>query len=284
MSYLDHIHACNRWDPSQFVPFRVDGERVGLIRRDFLPCLKDCPQVLAWSEMGVDWVHPATGLEERSLILHQVLEGLHARGLIGHIHGERYPVAGQDRLRPRLLIDRSAATYFGIRAYGQHLNGFVRDGEGYKLWVARRAANRRVFPNHLDHLAAGGLPWGLDLTANIRKECREEAGIPESLSRQAIPVGAISYCVNGKHGLKPDVMYCYDLEVPADFQPVNTDGEVASFELWPIERVMETVRTTVEFKLNCNLVIIDFCIRHGLIGPDEPDYLALVRGLRSPLP
>ena len=284
MSFLDHIQACNRWDPRQFVPFRVDGEQVGQIRRDFLPCLRDWPRVLAWSETGVDWAHPATGLEERTAIFHELLEELHARGLIGHIHGERYPVAARDRLRPRLLIDRSAATYFGVRAYGQHLNGFIRDGEGYSLWVARRAANRRVFPNHLDHLAAGGLPWGLSLTENIRKECQEEAGIPESLSSQAVPVGAISYCVDGKHGLKPDVMYCYDLEVPADFQPVNTDGEVASFELWPIARVMETIRTTDEFKLNCNLVIIDFCIRHGLIGPEEPDYLALVQGLRSPLP
>ena len=284
MSYLDHIQACNRWNPAQFVPFRVDGERVGLIRRDFLPHLQEWPQVFAWSETGVEWVHPATDLEDRSRILHDLLEALHGRGLIGHLHGERYPVAGADRLRPRLLIDRSAAPYFGIRAYGQHLNGFVRDGKGYKLWVARRAANRRVFPDHLDHLAAGGLPWGLDLTANIRKECHEEAGIPETLSSRAIPVGAITYCVDGRHGLKPDVMYCYDLEVPADFQPVNTDGEVASFELWPIERVMDTVRTTAEFKLNCNLVIIDFCIRHGFIGPDEPDYLDLVRGLRSPLP
>ena len=284
MSYLDHIQACNRWDPHQFVPFRVDGEQVGLIRRDFLPSLKDWPQILTWSETGVAWAHPATGLEERTAILHEFLEELYAKGLIGHIHGERYPVAAQDRLRPRLLIDRSAATYFGVRAYGQHLNGFVRAGDGYQLWVARRAADRRVFPNHLDHLAAGGLPWGLGLAENIRKECREEAGIPESLSSRAVPVGAISYCVDGKHGLKPDVMYCYDLEVPADFQPVNTDGEVASFELWPIERVLATIRTTNEFKLNCNLVIIDFCIRHGLIGPDEPDYLALVQGLRSPLP
>jgi hypothetical protein len=79
-------------------------------------------------------------------------------------------------------------------------------------------------------------------------------------------------------------MYCYDLEVPEDFQPVNTDGEVAGFELQPVEQVMATVRETDEFKLNCNLVIIDFLIRHGLIGPEEPDYLDLIQGLRSPLP
>lgn len=284
MSFLDHIRACNRWDPSRFLPFRVDGEQVGLIRRDFHAHLRQWPEVLGWSEEGLTWVHPATDLEERSRRLHAILEELHDQGLIGHIHGERYPVAARNRLEPRLLIDRSAAPYFGVRAYGQHLNGFVRTAAGLKLWVARRAANRRVFPNHLDHLAAGGLPWGLGLTENLRKECREEAGIPEAISARAIPVGAISYCAEGKGGLKPDVMYCYDLEVPADFLPVNTDGEVAGFELWPIAEVMARVRDTDDFKLNCNLVIIDFLIRHGLIGPDEPDYLALVQGLRSPLP
>ena len=284
MSYLDHIRACNRWDPSQFVPFQVEGEQVGLIRRDFVPHLRGYPGVLmAWEE-GVDWVHAATELEERSRLLHELLLDLHAQGIIGHIHGERYPVAANIRLQPRLLIDRSAAPYFGVRAYGQHLNGFVRSRDGLKLWVARRAANRRVFPDHLDNLAAGGLPWGLGLTENIRKECQEEAGMPESLSSRAVPVGAVTYCVEGQHGLKRDVMYCYDLELPADFQPVNTDGEVAGFELQPIEEGMARVRDTNDFKINCNLVIIDFLIRHGLIGPDEPDYLDLIQGLRSPLP
>ena len=284
MSYLDHIRACNRWDPSQFVPFRVEGEQVGLIRRDFVPHLRGYPGVLRVREEGVAWVHAATDLEERSGRLHELPLDLHDQGIIGHIHGERYPVAAKTRLQPRLLIDRSAAPYFGVRAYGQHLNGFVRSREGLKLWVARRAADRRVFPNHLDNLAAGGLPWGLGLTENIRKECQEEAGMPESLSSQAVAVGAVTYCVEGQHGLKPDVMYCYDLELPADFRPVNTDGEVAGFELQPMAAVMARVRDTDDFKINCNLVIIDFLIRHGLIGPDEPDYLDLIQGLRSPLP
>jgi len=57
-------------------------------------------------------------------------------------------------------------------------------------------------------------------------------------------------------------------------------GEIESFALWPIERVARTVAETREFKDNCNLVIIDFLIRHGLIQPDDPDYVALVSGLR----
>src|SRR3546814_1475727 len=79
-------------------------------------------------------------------------------------------------------------------------------------------------------------------------------------------------------GVKPDQQFCYDLELPEDFTPVPRDGEIEYFELWPIARVAETVRDTFEFKFNCNLVIIDFLMRHGLLDPDtEPDYAALDR-------
>ena len=82
-------------------------------------------------------------------------------------------------------------------------------------------------------------------------------------------------------GLKPDVQFCYDLELPADFTPHNTDGEIAEFMLWPMAKVAAIVRDTKEFKFNCNLVIIDFLVRHGLIAPEHPDYLEIVAGLRK---
>jgi len=69
--------------------------------------------------------------------------------------------------------------------------------------------------------------------------------------------------------------------LPAGFQPVNTDGEVAEFRLLPAAEVLEIVETTDDFKFNCNLVIIDFCIRHGVLPPEHPDYEAILRGLRS---
>jgi hypothetical protein len=115
---------------------------------------------------------------------------------------------------------------------------------------------------------------------NLLKECKEEAAIPEALARRAVAVGAITYCMEAEDGLKPDVQFCYDLELPGDFTPHNTDGEIAEFMLWPIARVAEIVRDTREFKFNCNLVIIDFLMRHGLIAPEHPDYLEIGQGLR----
>ena len=42
------------------------------------------------------------------------------------------------------------------------------------------------------------------------------------------------------------------------------DGEVEDFFLWPIERVVETVRETDRFKFNVNLVLIDLFRRNGV--------------------
>lgn len=284
MSFLAHIHRCNRWEPSDFIPFRLDDNRVGSIRRAFAEHLERWPHLFQIASDGVTWVSVLSGFEDRNRALGDVLAELAADGIVEYLHGERYPVTHGDRTQARMLIDRACAPYFGVRAFGQHMNGFVRDGEGLKMWVARRAADRRTYPRYLDHLAAGGLPWGMTLADNLRKECREEANIPAALADRARPVGAVTYCRDSKRGLKPDVMYCYDLELPPDFEPRCTDGEVETFSLWPVERVMETVRESDEFKLNCNLVIIDFLIRHGYISPDAPDYLPIVQGLRAPLP
>ena len=81
--------------------------------------------------------------------------------------------------------------------------------------------------------------------------------------------------------LKPDVIFVYDLELPADFEPRNTDGEIDEFYLWSLAEAMEATRETRDFKYNCALVNIDFFIRHGALNPEtDPDYLEIVKGLR----
>jgi hypothetical protein len=61
---------------------------------------------------------------------------------------------------------------------------------------------------------------------------------------------------------------------------VNADGEIEEFFLWPIERVMRELSGAANFKFNVAFVIIDFLIRHGFVGPEDPSYLDLVRRLR----
>lgn len=69
-------------------------------------------------------------------------------------------------------------------------------------------------------------PFGISCIDNVVKECGEEASIPEELARQARPVGLVSYMYMMEQGLKPDVLFCYDLKLPADFVPKPLDGEV----------------------------------------------------------
>ena len=279
MSLLDRIHACNRWNPKDFVPFGVDGARLGHCRRSFAAALASAGTDFVQRDDALQWVSAPADFTARTQALAAICADLVASGLISHLHGEQYPLTAGRREDACCLIDRACAPYFGARAFGQHLNGYVRRPDGLHLWIGRRAANRRVAPNQLDNMVAGGLPWGIALPDNLRKECWEEAQIPATLADRARPVGSISYCRDSEHGLKPDLIYCYDLELPADFVPRCSDGEVAAFYLWPLEQVIRTVSDTTAFKLNCNLVIIDFLLRHGLITPAHPDYSAITAGL-----
>ena len=275
MAYMDHIKSCNTHDLSKFVPFLTqEGMRIGWVRKDRLDLLKLYPNVLKVMADKVILLSPS-GMEE-------LTRDLHRKEIIQHWRDEPF-VASERFADPTLFhIERCAVPFFGVRAYGVHINGYVQTDAGLKMWIAKRAEDRVICPGMLDNMVAGGQPAGLSLKENIIKECLEEANIPEKLVLQTKPVGAISYMMETDGGIKPDVMFCYDLKVPDDFIPENTDGEVESFELMPVEQVAEIVRERSEFKFNCNLVIIDFLIRHGIINPDtEPDYEDIVRGLRS---
>ena len=279
--YLRHVQDCNTWNPRHFYDFRIEGQRVGRLKQPMQEALKQWPELFHVTEQEAILVEEIRGFDRRSEVLGQVTAKLVEDGVISHRHGEPYPVTATVRDQAYATIDRAAAPYFGVRAYGQHMNGFVRDGQGIKLWVARRSADRRNYPDRLDNLVAGGLPQNLGLQENLLKECWEEASIPPDLARRAIPVGALTYCRETSVGLKPDTLYCYDLELPMDFTPVNSDGEVAEFYLMPVQEVAEIVRASDEFKLNCNLVIIDFLMRHGILAPEHPEYLELAQGLHE---
>jgi hypothetical protein len=77
------------------------------------------------------------------------------------------------------------------------------------------------------------------------------------------------------------VQFCFDLELPEDFTPRNTDGEVDDFSLMPIEQVAEIVQSTRDFKPNCALVVTHFLLRHGLLPPEHPDYVEIAQRLTS---
>ena len=283
MSFVDRLKACSAFDPAAYLPFSVDGQSVGLVRPEFSACLAEFSDVFLVAPHKVRLAPDLVGADTRTRAVEEVLRQLSARHAIRGWRGEPYSVATAPEQPALFLMERAAIPKFGIWASGVHVNGFVREGDELFMWIGRRSPDKHTAPNKLDQIVAGGRPADLTIRETVLKEGEEEANIDRALALRALPVGAITYCTERREGLRRDVLYVFDLELPRDFVPVNHDGEIAEFHLWPIRRVLETVRDTDEFKFNCALVVIDFLIRHGLIAPDEqPDYLTLVRGLRRP--
>ncbi|MGI4941043.1 MAG: NUDIX domain-containing protein [Janthinobacterium lividum] len=165
-------------------------------------------------------------------------------------------------------IDRAALPVLGLRAHNAHLNGLVRRRDGLHLWVATRAAHKELGPGKLDHLVAGGIPFGLTARETLVKECAEEAGLPPALAARAVPVPSLAYATERPEGLRRETLHCFDLDVPEAFHPVPVDGEVAGFALWPMLRVMEALRETEDFLYDVALAVIDLALRTGHV-PDK---------------
>ena len=283
MSYLDRIRAANDHDLRDYLPFCVDGTRFGCVKTDFAETLTRWPEVFRIDERRVS-LAPALDsgdvpVDERTLAVGEVLQSLRDEGVVDGWRDELYPVNRNWSERPALLIERAAVPWLGVRGYGVHMNGYVRGSDGLHMWIARRSLTKPTGPGKLDQMVAGGQPADIGLHDNMVKECAEEAGIPADIARNVRAAGAISYAFGTSIGFRPDLIFNFDLELPADFSPVNTDGEVEEFYLWPMERVMETVRESDAFKFNCALVIIDFLVRHGYVAADDPDYSDIVEGL-----
>jgi isopentenyldiphosphate isomerase len=280
MSLLERIEACRRWNRSRYRPFQVAGQKVGWVTHDFARRLKDFPKAFRVSDVAVEMAPGLGDFAQRSAAMAEVLAGLSADGTVSGWRNEPYPVGTDFYAPPLLQMERAAVPLFGVRAYGVHINGFTGDGAALKLWVAKRSKTKQTAPGKLDHLVAGGQPLGLSLMDNVVKECGEEAGMTPALARTARPAGFVSYVTERVEGLRNDICFVYDVALPADFRPVNEDGEIEEFYLWPIDQVRERLSESDDFKFNVALVNIDFLVRRGYLSPDEPGYVAIVEGLR----
>ena len=281
MSFADHIRACNNYDPNCALPLLAGEQRVGWLRPDNAAALARFDRVFA-VEPGRVRLLASGDADAVSAAVDEVVEALVAENRLPKWRNETFDVMERWGDPPLFRLDRGAVPFFGVRAYGVHLKAWRQTADGLALWIGRRAPDKQVAPDKLDNLVAGGIGNGHNAAATLVKEAEEEAGIAADLIARAIPVGAVTYLMETRLGLRDDVLFCYDLEVPADFAPHNHDGELVEFRLMPVAAVLDRIRTTDDFKFNVNLVILDFAVRHGLLRPDDPEYLDLAAGLHRP--
>jgi hypothetical protein len=281
MSLLDRIRHCQRPAAARFRRFVVAGSPVGWVAPSLADRLRGFTSVFAVDDDNVRVADDLDGFESRSRAVGGAILRLREEGWFPGWRDEAFAVATSFHARPLLQIERGAARAFGVRCYCVQLNGIV-DRDGLRqTWIARRALSKPVGPGKLDQIVGGGQPVGISLRDNLIKECAEEASIPASLAAQARPVGAVAYFRQEGDISDDEVLFNYDLQLPPDFTPVNTDGEVAGFELWPLAHLKATLADTDDFLFDVALSLIDFLVRHGVIRPDDPDYIEIAEGLWS---
>ena len=282
---LRWVQRCHNYQLNQFRPFYVAGYKVGWILPEDLPLFEQSPALFAVESERVELLGEPSSPKERSAHLDVVLRQWRDQGYINGWRDEHYLISDGEGT-PLFSVERSATALLGVLNLGVHLNGFVRRTDGIWLWMARRARNRPRYPGKLDQMVAGGMTAYQSPQQVMKRECQEEAGVPMTLAETLKSVGLVTLCHhNSKGQLRREIIYTYDLELPETFQPCNQDGEVEEFQLMPIAEVMRLVAETDDIKINCNLVVLDFLVRHSILHADQACYAELVEGLRhSPTP
>ncbi len=283
MSFIERLNACNHFNRQSVLPFLIDHQQVGWIKKTHLSFLMNKTKFFQLDTDSVQLTDFLNDYEKRTQAITEVVSDLRQEGVVSDWRSELYPVAPFYGQQPLLALERSVAPFFGIKTYGTHLNGYYEKDNQIWVWIAQRASHLKFAPNKLDNLAAGGLSLGLSPQENMFKEAIEEAQISTDLLSNMRSVGAVSYLMDTPRGITPDTMFVYDLKLPADFNPTTDGSEVSSFMTFSLSELTTLIDDTDHFKYNSALVIIDFLIRHGGISADHPEYLMTINALRRPL-
>ncbi|HEV7264850.1 MAG TPA: DUF4743 domain-containing protein [Falsiroseomonas sp.] len=260
-----HVEACNNIaSPSHLLAFRMGGQQVGWVGADLARALAFFPRDIHFDRDGVALAGKLRGEAARTAALERIVASLAGRGHFT-LRGEAFDVRATPGGPVLARMDRGALPPFGVISQGVHVNGFVRQPDGLHLWCGWRSRHKPVAPGQMDNIVAGGIPAGLTPEECLVKEAAEEASLPAELAARAVPAGRVSYVMANEEGLRRDVLHCYDLELPAGFVPRPSDDEVERFELRPVAEVLQEVAAADRVKFNVNLVLIDFCLRHGLL-------------------
>jgi 8-oxo-dGTP pyrophosphatase MutT (NUDIX family) len=272
-------HASHLDREVPLVPFYVREHALGWLRPSFADLLRRWPHVFEVTGSYVALKASPDTAHGRTAALDEVTRALERDGVIRGWRDERVSVSHHYAAPELLAIERAATRHFGMMAYGAHLNGFTRrHGEPY-LWIARRSSAKAIDPDRLDNLVGGRIASGYTVDETIRREAWEEAGIPASLLAGVCCASAVRVEYSVPEGLHREILFAHDAWLPEDFRPQNQDGEVARLYCLSIPEVIDAILAG-EFTLDAGAVTVDGLLRNGVLAPEDPQYLDLVRLLR----
>jgi 8-oxo-dGTP pyrophosphatase MutT (NUDIX family) len=277
----ERLHGARAFQAQRFLSLQLGAHTIGWVRRDLAGRLRDWPGVFTQSEEGIR-LRPAPEAV-LSAALAEVARGLTREGAICGWRDETYAVRANANGEPLFHIERAAMRFFGLTSAAAHLNGFVLQNGIPIIWIARRAATKSIDPGMLDNLVAGGIASGQDAWQALLRECGEEAGIPLALAQEARAAGVLSVCQEVPGGLNSEILHIYDLGLPANFVPRNTDGEVSEFLSLDAQALCQRIERG-ELTVEAGLVAADCALRHGMIQDEDGKIGAAVEACRGPIP
>ncbi len=216
--------------PAGYTPLFAGGQGIGALPPVFARRVREAgsPFLADGDSLHLDPALPGEALEAAWMAQ---VESLRGEGWFRAWRNECYDVrlgAADESAAVLCRLERGAFRRFGLRSRAVHLNAVTPDG---RMWIARRAAGKAIDPGLLDNLVGGGLASGETPRSALLRECGEEAGIAPVLASCARPVGTLHARREEDEGMHDEWLHVWQLELPADFAPHNTDGEVAGFML-----------------------------------------------------
>ena len=120
----------------------------------------------------------------------ELFEKMRELALIPGWRNEMFPVVS-DAGEICMNVERDTASLLGIKAFGVHVNGFVKKNSNVFLWVGTRSKDKQTFPGMLDHLSAGGLPAGMPPMLCAIKELSRGSWSSGEIFRETRQIGFV---------------------------------------------------------------------------------------------
>ncbi|RBO90950.1 NUDIX domain-containing protein [Pseudochrobactrum asaccharolyticum] len=203
------------------------------------------------TEKGLILPQRGQALEER---LRHITQALYQYGHIGEYRGEAMAVMAHFEGEILAKIDRSALRAMGFLGVKVHINGIITNCEEPKIWLARRAENRRSAPLHLDTMVAGGQPYGKTLLETAIMEAWEEASLTSDQLQGLSEPDTIMAEYISPEGYHREKLVIYNLELPDSFKPACCDGEIIETFCVSKTQLQHLLTGYDRFKYNTELV------------------------------
>jgi 8-oxo-dGTP pyrophosphatase MutT (NUDIX family) len=243
--------------PPHWLPLVLDGEQCGWVGPATAQRLAQAPSPFALRRTRLVLTPGSGGRQARSQALQFAAQRLLEAGILREWRSEQLDVWTVDG-RSIGTIERAACRPLGIETRSVQLNAFRPDGS---IAVARRASHKLSDPNRWDNLAGGMIAAGEHDHQALAREAYEEAGL--QLADLPLVRGSqfrLQRMVT--EGLMIETVQVFDVRLPGDFVPQNQDGEVAAFDSWPVETVIEAIERG-DFTLQASMAILDALRRRG---------------------